>query len=527
MKEKKIHRSLFILIIISTIIRGFLAWFIEFGNDEVYYWTYALYPDLSHFDHPPMVGYLIQLFTLNLNNDTEFFIRLPSVIFGAVNTWLIFMIGKRIKDAITGFYAAILYTASIYCFIIAGTFILPDTPQLFFWLLGLYFLINAMKDKEITSFTRKNMLFAGIAIGLGMLSKYTSIFLWIGAGLYILFYSRKWLLRKEFYFAMMISAIVFIPVIVWNIQNDFISFSFQGERVDIFKSGVNLNAFITELSGQIFYNNPVNFILIILALIYLINRKKFIGKASKRLLLWTSIPIVLLFLAFSLFRSTLPHWTGPGYIGLILLASAFISEWYRKKTRLFPWPLKASLIFMLMIIILGAGQVRYGLLFESNEKEISSLGKKDISLDMYGWRQLGEKFGDIYQRDIENKTIDSSSAIVSYRWFPAANLDYYVARPLDINVKAIGTLERIHKYAWINNYRGGFDLGENDYFITDSRDFKDPFALYNDYYEEIIPTDTISIRRNDKAAKNFFIYRMKNLKKIPENIFHKKTSQNH
>ncbi len=518
LKENKIRSLLFLIIIISTIIRGLLAWFLEFGNDEVYYRTYALYPDLSHFDHPPMVGYFIQLFTLNLALEGEFFIRLPAIILGSINTWLIFIIGKRIKDAITGFYAAILYTSSIYCFIIAGTFILPDTPQLFFWLLGLYFLINALKDKEITKLALKNLLFAGIAIGLGMMSKYTSVFLWLGAAIYILFYNRKWFLRKELYFAVLISAIIILPVWIWNVQNNFISFSFQGERVDILKSGVNLNSFITELSGQILYNNPINFVLIVLALIHLFNHKKFIEKSPKRIILWTSLPLILIFLLFSLFRSTLPHWTGPGYIGLILITAAFLSEWYRQKHKLFPWPVKLSLLLLLVIIVLGAGQIRYGFLLRSSEKEISKLGKKDVSLDMYGWKQLSEKFREIYIRDIENKNMDSASAILSYRWFPAANLDYYVARPLDINVKAIGTLERIHKYAWINNYRGGFGLGEDDYFITDSRDFKDPNELYNEYYKEIIPSDTIPIQRNGKTVKYVFVYRLKDLKKIPENI---------
>ncbi len=81
MDKKTIYRSLVILIVISTIIRLFLAGFIEFGNDEVYYWTYALYPDLSHFDHPPMVGWVIQLFSLNLFFQDEVFIRLGAVIF--------------------------------------------------------------------------------------------------------------------------------------------------------------------------------------------------------------------------------------------------------------------------------------------------------------------------------------------------------------------------------------------------------------------------------------------------------------
>ena len=128
MDERKIHRILFWLLAISTLVRGLAAAFIEFGNDEVYYWTFALYPDWSHYDHPPMVGWMIQLFSLNLLFDSEFFIRLASVVFMTANTFIIYRIGKDLKDARTGLYAALLFTASIYAFVITGIFIMPDTP---------------------------------------------------------------------------------------------------------------------------------------------------------------------------------------------------------------------------------------------------------------------------------------------------------------------------------------------------------------------------------------------------------------
>ena len=91
-KEQNINKILFWLLAISTIVRTVLAAWLEFGNDEVYYWTYALYPDWSHFDHPPMVGWAIQLFSLNLLLDNELFIRLASVVFMTANTYIIFRI---------------------------------------------------------------------------------------------------------------------------------------------------------------------------------------------------------------------------------------------------------------------------------------------------------------------------------------------------------------------------------------------------------------------------------------------------
>ncbi|MBM3434738.1 MAG: glycosyltransferase family 39 protein, partial [Bacteroidetes bacterium] len=185
MAELKIRKAMAFLITASALIRMFLSYSLELGNDEVYYRTYALYPDLSHFDHPPMVGFIIQLFSFNLLFDSELFLRLGSVIFGSLNCWLFYLIGKQIKDSLTGFYAALLYSTSIYGFIITGVFILPDTPQMLFWLLSVFFAIKAIRRTSIDSDARKYILLTGVFAGLGMLSKYTTIFIWTGIIAYV------------------------------------------------------------------------------------------------------------------------------------------------------------------------------------------------------------------------------------------------------------------------------------------------------------------------------------------------------
>jgi 4-amino-4-deoxy-L-arabinose transferase-like glycosyltransferase len=141
-EQQNYKKLLFWLIIISALIRAALAAFLDLTNDEVNYWLYGVYPALSYFDHPPMVGYLIKLTTLNMMFDSELFLRLSSVVLGSINIWLIFLIGRLIKDEVTGFYAALLYTGSIYFFVITGIFIQPDTPLVFFWILSIYFLLK-------------------------------------------------------------------------------------------------------------------------------------------------------------------------------------------------------------------------------------------------------------------------------------------------------------------------------------------------------------------------------------------------
>jgi len=510
MPEKRYNWILAGLLLASFAIRAFIAAYIELGNDEVYYWTYALYPDWSHFDHPPMVGWFIRIFSFNLLFQEEFFLRLASILAGTLNTYLVYRIGREMFSRRAGLISAFLYTSSLYGFVVAGTFILPDTPQILFWLLALLFFVKAFKFQE-NRVSAYWMIAAGILTGCALLSKYTSAFLLVGVLASVVFHSRKWLLRPSLYISLALSALLFLPVILWNIQNHWISFTFQGERVNMFSSGIRLDYFLTELGGQFFYNNPVNVIIYLVVLAGMAFRRKLPPGSQEYLLLWTALPLIFIFLVFSLFRQTLPHWSAPGYLGMMLLAGGRMDK-VMVPHKLIPVTVKMALVFMLAVIIAGLLQIKTGLFYQDADNP-EKLGKKDVSLDMYGWEQTSEKF----RLEILPNVPEGSEPlpIISYRWFPAANIDYYIARPLDMQVLAIGDLEKIHKYAWINRERRGFRIGMDAWFLTSSRDFKDPALLYPGYFREITPVDTLAITRGGKHVYNVFVYLLKNLQKLP------------
>jgi 4-amino-4-deoxy-L-arabinose transferase-like glycosyltransferase len=516
MTEEKIKKALAWLIFISILIRIFLSWTLELGNDEVYYWTYAMYPDLSHFDHPPMVGWIIQLFSFNLFFESELFLRLGSLIFGSLNCLLMFYIGKEIKDSLTGLYAALLYTTSVYGFIITGIFILPDTPQMFFWLLAVFFAIKSSSVTQIDRISKRNMILTGLFTGFGMLSKYTSIFIWTGVISYICLFNRKWLKSKWLYLSFFITLLIFSPVIYWNIKNNFISFSFQSERVNLFTSSLRVDYFIMEILGEFLYNNPVNFILIIISLIAIFKKRVELSLNHARLILLISLPMIIIFIIFSLFRRTLPHWTAPGYTTLLIIAAVFL----RNKNigeKFIPAPIKAAGLLLVIVVLIGFLQVNYGLVRFSNPVKTDpiELGKYDLSLEVFGWKQIGKGFTKVLNRDKEKKKLNDDAVIITYRWFPAANLDYYAGRPNQIKTLAIGSINDIHKYYWINQYRGGFFYGMDAYFITTSYDYADPCYIFSDFFEIIEVTDTIRINRAGSHVMNAFIYRMENMKKLP------------
>lgn len=508
MFQNRFHKNLAWLIGLSTLLRLILASVIELGNDEVYYWTYALYPDWSHFDHPPLVGFFIQIFSLNLLFDSALFIRLSSVVFAGINTWIFFQLGKQIRSELSGWYAALLYTASLYTSLIAGVFILPDTPQVFFWLVSLYLMLDILPDKDLVPSSKRKILWLGLLIGLGMISKYTSVFLWVGAGLYILFYNRLWLKTYQLYLSIFISLLLLIPVLYWNLQNDFISFTFQGERANIFSSSVRFDFLGTEIGGQFFYNNPFVFVLTWIAVWKALSRNDFIEKKKLALLLFLSLPVLTAFLFVALFRQTLPHWTGPAYLSLMLITATYLSGKFQKKIH---WAVKSALVFLAVLMVLAIAEINYGLL------NTNKIAPKDVTLDMFGWKQLGEKIAPLFENDRAEGKMPEEAPIISWRWFPAAHLDLYVAKPNNKVVKAIGSLERIHKYAWMNKQRGGFQLGMDAYFITFSNDFEDPNIKMTPYFEQVQKPDTLFLKRGGEVVKEAYVYRLKNLIRIPKN----------
>ena len=514
-EQKKIRQYLILLITISTLIRAFIAATIELGNDEVYYRLYALFPDWSHFDHPLMVGLTIQFFSLDLLLDSEFFLRLGSIIFGAVNTWIVYQIGCTIKNERTGFYAALLYTASLYAFIITGVFILPDTPQNFFWLISILFMIKAVPMCPNLPMSGLRMLRMGLVIGLAILSKYTSVFLWFGAFLYIVIYNRDWLKNKWLYFSIGLTAIISLPILIWNIQYNFISFTYHGERVDMSGYTMNIDYFLMELLGEFLYNNPVNFILIILTLIVISAKKLKLTKAYTRNILLVTLPLIITFLVFSLFRKTLPHWSAPAYTTLLVLVAAWIDQVKKEKSLRVPGIIVVSLSVLFLIVGLGYSQIKYGIIDFNHLHEKYGVKTDDPSLDMFGFDQVGEAFEQIVLQDQAFGLMSEGSILVGNFWFPLANFDYYAASPIGMKVYGIGRLDQIHKYAWINRENGGFKKGMDAYYLTTTRDYRSPYGNLDTYFEEILPADTIPIFRNGRVAKEAFLYRLKNLKRLP------------
>ncbi len=489
-------KAVILLICISTLIRIFLASQLEFGNDEVYYWLYAKYPDLSHFDHPPFVGFFIQFFTIDLLFDSELFIRLAAIIPASISMYLVFLIGSYINNDRTGFISVLLYNISIYGFVIAGLFVLPDAPLLLFWLLSFYCLVQALP--KVPSKNSRMKLFLGFFfIGCAIYSKYQGVFLLLGVLFYIIFINRDWLKDWSLYVALIFPVLFVSIIFLWNYNNDFISYSFHNNRVSLFSFKFNRHSFLREWLGQIIYNNPYVYLMIIFMFIGILKKKFTIESKHLWMFLFFSLPLIFITVYLSLFRDTLPHWSGVSFVTILPLLAIFLE----RKKRLIP-NLKIGFICFAILCVFTSVWINNGWFSRYNEhvnKEI--YGRKDAVLDMYGWEQASNKVSDY----LMNEKI-LNLPIVSDKWFPAAHIDYYIARPNNMNLYGVGQLEDIHKYYWINKERPPLNDNKEFLYITDSRNFRDPKGVYTDNYQEYELLKEFPISRNNQIVKYVFLY---------------------
>ncbi|MBI3998730.1 MAG: glycosyltransferase family 39 protein, partial [Armatimonadetes bacterium] len=194
-----------------TLVRAVLASALPLLHDEAYYWLWARRLDWSYLDHPPLIAYLIAL--SRLGGDSEFWVRLPALLIGPAAAYALFLLGRELFDERVGFLAVVVSLATP-GLSAAGLFATPDAPMVLAWILALRFVWQALHGRP------ERWRTAGLAMGIGLLSKLYMATLGLGILLYILIVAPAWLRRLEPYLAVVLALVVILPVIYWNVVHD-------------------------------------------------------------------------------------------------------------------------------------------------------------------------------------------------------------------------------------------------------------------------------------------------------------------
>lgn len=367
--------------------------------EEAYYWNYAQHLDYGYLDHPPMVAWLIRLF-IGLFGNGEFAVRS-----GAFLCWLVTAgFVTRLTHELFGravAYRALALVALLPAYFFFGFFMSPDAPVTACWAAAIYFMHRALiADKPNAWFG------VGIALGLGMTSKYTIALVGVAFVLFVLFdrQARQWLRRPQPYLVLLIALLLFSPPVIWNWQHDWISFAFQSEgRV---KSGFSFS--LPRLIGNVLVFLTPTGLLAVVALLLQRQRIDWPVLASpaaslspdqqarsRVLLIWLAIFPLAVFTAASLTRVSKLNWTGPLWLALLPLLACLMPGGMAKADapvvtlpKLAAWCRRAWPPTLVICLLLYGGALHWLSL------GLPGVGYPD-NLHLLGWRDFG--------RDVEQR----------------------------------------------------------------------------------------------------------------------------
>jgi 4-amino-4-deoxy-L-arabinose transferase-like glycosyltransferase len=312
-KDYRLH--LLALLFLTTLARLALAGMLDLGQDEAYALAVSRPFQWSLFDHPPMAFWTAGLMQAVFGGElSPFLLRLPFVLMFTGSTWAMFALTRRYFGANAGLWAAGLLNCAPFFFASAGSWVVPDGPLTLFLLLAALYLARALEEEAVGGRWR-DWLFAGAFAGLALLSKYQAALTLLGALAFMLatVRGRAWLTRPQPYVAAALAVLIFLPVILWNATNGWVSFRFQLGRGGGAAS-VDSSRIFALLAGEAAYLLPW---LLIALLAAAIARRRAPGAGY---LIALALPPILLFNLLPLIGPAgLPHWSMAGWLFLFPL----------------------------------------------------------------------------------------------------------------------------------------------------------------------------------------------------------------
>jgi 4-amino-4-deoxy-L-arabinose transferase-like glycosyltransferase len=293
-QERRIALAI-VAIALIVAVRGIVAASTPLSYDEAYYWLWSRNLASGYYDHPPAIAFIIRAGTAMFGDTSLAVWRSGAILAG---------------DAYAGALAALLFNLMPMVGIEALV-ATPDSPSL---AAAAFFLFSLAKVSE----TGRGAwwIAAGMAAGFAVLSKYTGFFLGLGAltWLSISRNERRWLVSAWPYAGAGLGLLMFVPVLAWNSDHEWISLRQQLGRIG---AGAFTLRYLGEfLAGQFALASPVIAVLAVAGMVQALRSHR------RGILLAASIaPAVLYFLGHSLRGRVQGNWPSFLYPALAIAAS--------------------------------------------------------------------------------------------------------------------------------------------------------------------------------------------------------------
>jgi 4-amino-4-deoxy-L-arabinose transferase-like glycosyltransferase len=324
-------------------------------GDETYYALWSLYPGFGYYDHSPGVAWVIWLGRALFGEGQwpvrSLFILMTFPICAALYRIAIVLFADRRIGAI----AAIAYAVTP-AIAITTTIATPDAPSTLFWVLTIWAIAEFSRGRNANWW-----LAAGVFAGLGLLSKYTVVFLGAGIVLYLVTSRERlaWFKLWQVWAAGIIALALFSPVVWTDWTRNWQSFRFQLGRSPATERVFHpdeLWRFFVEAGIQLL---PTLYVFVLVGIVlYFARRAKPLA-----LPLWTSAAMLGFFIIHGLFGRVNPNWVAPIYPVLALIG-AWAAVNVRPSMAWLRWPLNALKVLhaplgiALVLVVLAAVEFR-------------------------------------------------------------------------------------------------------------------------------------------------------------------------
>ena len=185
------------------------------------------------------------------------------------------------------------------------------------------------------------------------------------------------------------------------------------------------------------YQKPLVYIASIIAVFHIKSIKQWVRQDKVvALLLWLSLPLICTFWVLSLLNPTLPHWTGPGFIALFILAGVY---WSEKSKHLIPMITQWA-IGLFGFIVFGFIMLVYIFPKQLGSTQEANLGEYNPINDVTGWKTFSASFESLVKEDIQLGKMRLNAPILTHKWFPGGHILFYIATPLKKDLIGVGDL---------------------------------------------------------------------------------------
>lgn len=303
-------------LIVFSALHLWLAVHIPLVEDEAYYALWATVPAAGYYDHPPMIAWWIWAGE-RLLGPTALGVRLFSLLAFAAVTPLVGRMAVLATggDRRAGQIAA-LFVNAMALVLVLGFTATPDAPSVLFWALTLWAVMEAQASPARAG---RWWLLAGLTAGLGVLSKFTNFFLWVGLAGWLVATpaGRAALRRPAVWGAAALALLVLVPYARWNLAHDGVGLTRQFSRIDS-GDAPGLRWLFDYLGTSIVLVTPL--------ILRLVVEGAGQARGAARLILWLTVPLVAFMAVHAIHTQVHANWLVPLFPGLAVLAALAARE---------------------------------------------------------------------------------------------------------------------------------------------------------------------------------------------------------